>query len=738
VLLPVNNSFVQVEVGGYHGKFSEMADINGVWGDDPRNPTKRPSTIADNVRYKMVVRVQRLPERQIAVHATLDGKSFVDWQGPESALSGSPFWRMGRPPSLALGVDGSAVVFHTVRMRMIDGQASSPDGQPLVAAATARRSGEDTSDAAGPGASKPAAEPKPAPAAVGASDVGAPPSKPEAAGPAGSQVAEKSSRAPVPPEAVQKKLLATMEEIYHFEEVTKPAAQVKLAKDLLELAEKAKGKPDEQFAMLRKAAGLACDAGDGDLMLDAADSIAAEFEVDAVVMKGKLLTRLAERANDAARVKSFVRAAEKILSQDLAEDRYEAAEAVIALAERIVQKPLGRSFRKEFRDRHLEIQRLEKEWEPVQEALKTLESHPDDAEANMAVGRWCCLNKDDWEKGLPRLAKGGDSELCQMAQEDLKSPEGAEAQLKLADGWWDLAAKSRGAQQDALRLRAGYWYKQLLGEANGGLVRVKIQKRLDQIDQIGRPLPGVPAGKMKRLVVNSIGTKLVLLMGAPDSDREAKPDEKPQHRVRITRPFYIGAYPVTQGEYLRVMGPSREKFSFPPDGMIPENLRGKDVSRFPADRRNWQDAAEFCLRLSQSPEEQRAGRVYRLPTEAQWEYACRAGSTKPWASGAAMEPPVINQQPHPVDEGERNPWGVCDLRGVLQELCSDWYGSDYYRESPVDDPQGPASGRGHSARGFTFGAWSSSTVRRCAQRGELNGNWGNFCSGFRLVMVPAR
>ncbi len=142
------------------------------------------------------------------------------------------------------------------------------------------------------------------------------------------------------------------------------------------------------------------------------------------------------------------------------------------------------------------------------------------------------------------------------------------------------------------------------------------------------------------------------------------------------------------------MGPSREKFSFPPDGMIPESLRGKDVSRFPADRRSWQDAAEFCLRLSQSAEEQRAGRAYRLPTEAQWEYACRAGTTKPWASGAPMEPPVINQQPHPVDEGERNPWGVCDLRGILQEMCSDWYGSNYYQESPVDDPQGPASGRG--------------------------------------------
>ena len=333
-------------------------------------------------------------------------------------------------------------------------------------------------------------------------------------------------------------------------------------------------------------------------------------------------------------------------------------------------------------------------------AQETLKSHPDDAEANLAVGRWYCVNKDDWEKGLPGLAKGGDSELCQTAQEDLKSPEGAEAQLKLADAWWDLAAKARGALQDALRLRAGYWYKQLLGEATGGLVRVKIQKRLDQIEEIGRPLPGVPAGKMKRMVVNSLGMKLVLippgdfLMGSPDSDREARPDEKPQHRVRITRPFYIGAYPVTQGEYLRAMGPSREKFSFPPDGMIPEKpsrQKRQPLPRGPQElagcRRVLLAALAVCGGTAGGP---------RLPAADRGTMGVCLPRRHHQALGfrRPMEPPVINQQPHPVDEGERNPWGVCDLRGILQEMCSDWYGSNYYQESPVDDPQGPASGRG--------------------------------------------
>ena len=260
----------------------------------------------------------------------------------------------------------------------------------------------------------------------------------------------------------------------------------------------------------------------------------------------------------------------------------------------------GRSAK--IHDRHLQIQQLSKEWQPVQAAMETLKSHPDDAEANLALGRCYCLNKGDWEKGLAYLAKGGDSEFCQAAQADVKSPESAEAQLKLGDAWWDLAAKARGAQQEALRLRAGYWYKQLLGEASAGLVRLKIQKRLDQIEQIGRPLPGVPAGKWKRAVVNSIGMKFVLIpsgefmMGSPDSDREAKADEKPQHRVRISRPFYMGAYQVTQEEYQRVVGQNPSYFSATGSGA--SKMAGEDTHRSPVDTIFWKQAVEFCQRLS--------------------------------------------------------------------------------------------------------------------------------------------
>ena len=151
--------------------------------------------------------------------------------------------------------------------------------------------------------------------------------------------------------------------------------------------------------------------------------------------------------------------------------------------------------------------------------------------------------------------------------------------------------------------------------------------------------------------VNSIGMKLVLIppgefmMGSPrqefDSLVREYPTrkklfelEQPQHRVRITKPYYLGLYEVTQGEYERVMGTNPSAFSR--SGDRSEQVSGQDTSRFPVERVSWEEAVEFCRRLSALPEERAAGRVYRLPTEAEWEFACRAGTTTPFHFGSQL------------------------------------------------------------------------------------------------------
>ena len=136
------------------------------------------------------------------------------------------------------------------------------------------------------------------------------------------------------------------------------------------------------------------------------------------------------------------------------------------------------------------------------------------------------------------------------------------------------------------------------------------------------PEPARPAGP-ERLVTNSIGMKLTLIpsgkfrMGTLESEPQRHADEGPQHPVTISKPFYLGTYEVTQEQYQRVTGKNPSAFQLAKGG----------GPRHPVECVSWNDAVEFCRKLSDLPAEQRAGRVYRLPTEAEWEYACRGGTS---------------------------------------------------------------------------------------------------------------
>ncbi|MFM7842603.1 MAG: formylglycine-generating enzyme family protein, partial [Planctomycetota bacterium] len=136
-------------------------------------------------------------------------------------------------------------------------------------------------------------------------------------------------------------------------------------------------------------------------------------------------------------------------------------------------------------------------------------------------------------------------------------------------------------------------------------------------------------------ITNSMGMKLVLipkgkfLMGSPPTEAERGTDEQ-QHEVTISRDYYLGAYEVTQGQYMKVMGKNPSYFQgekvaerHPTTGRVVKDV---DSSNFPVEQVSWEEAVEFCRRLSALPEEKKSGRVYRLPTEAEWEYGCRAGS----------------------------------------------------------------------------------------------------------------
>ena len=226
---------------------------------------------------------------------------------------------------------------------------------------------------------------------------------------------------------------------------------------------------------------------------------------------------------------------------------------------------------------------------------------------------------------------------------------------------------------------------------------------------------------------NSVGISLTLLpMGSfTMGDAAGSSDEKP-HRVTLTRPFYVGVYEVTNAQWKKVMG------------SVPSNWKDDDR---PVEQVSLDDAVEFCRKLSELPAERRAGRVYRLPTEAEWEYACRAGTTTKYSFGDDESllgdygwfDGNSGKQTHPVGLKKPNAWGLYDMHGNVWERCSDWYGD--YPDGAMTDPKGPSSG---SYRVYRGGSWDSSAgFCRSAFR------YGYFPSshfsglGFRLALSPS-
>ena len=213
------------------------------------------------------------------------------------------------------------------------------------------------------------------------------------------------------------------------------------------------------------------------------------------------------------------------------------------------------------------------------------------------------------------------------------------------------------------------------------------------------------------------------MMGSPNSDRNAAADEKPQHRVRITKPFYLGKYPVTQEQWTAVMG------------VNPSFFKG---AKNPVEEVSWDDCLQFLRRLN----EKVGGGKYQFPTEAQWEYACRAGTTTRYCFGDdetgladyGWYDKNSGGKSHPVGEKKPNAWGLYDMHGDIWQWCLDWYDPGYYAVSTTDDPTGPATGTARVSHG---GCWfSPASSARSANHGRIEPEHRGSHLGFRVCMVP--
>jgi formylglycine-generating enzyme required for sulfatase activity len=231
------------------------------------------------------------------------------------------------------------------------------------------------------------------------------------------------------------------------------------------------------------------------------------------------------------------------------------------------------------------------------------------------------------------------------------------------------------------------------------------------------------------------------IIGSPPWEEHHSSDEGPQHEVNVKKPFYVGIYPVTQREFEAVMGRNPSSFTRAKGG-------GPD---HPVTGVSWEDAVEFCTKLSRLPAEKEAGRLYQLPTEAEWEYACRAGTSTPFSFGESLSAkqgnfnggfpygkartgPFVGRTT-PVGSYPANGFGLYDMHGNVWEWCNGYYyDEEHYRTAPKrEDGEGPGGGD-PDPRVIRGGCWNSKGWKcRCADRYRVTAGGGYANMGLRVI-----
>lgn len=241
-----------------------------------------------------------------------------------------------------------------------------------------------------------------------------------------------------------------------------------------------------------------------------------------------------------------------------------------------------------------------------------------------------------------------------------------------------------------------------------------LEKKIDISSEVNMVVVFIPAGEFE--------------MGSPVDELKRDNDEG-QHHIKLTKPFYMGKCEVTQLQYREVMGENPSKFGG-------DNLPVENVS--------WYDAARFLKKLSD-----KTGKKFRLPTEAEWEYACRAGTTTAFNTGTTIDSDFANYEAttpyangiigkdlkctNKVGSYPPNAFGLHDMHGNVWEWCSDFYDKDYYKVTPTVDPQGPQVNSGDKV--MRGGAWNERPNKcRSADRNNRGPKTNQPIIGFRVVM----
>lgn len=256
--------------------------------------------------------------------------------------------------------------------------------------------------------------------------------------------------------------------------------RLSLAIQLLKDGIKTKDNPAMQYALFQEAWELAAKIGDVEVCVRAVNEVAARYDVDSIDLKMKILRTTARKVSTPAAKRLLFAAYRNVADNAVRKNRFRVADKACAEAGKIARKLKDDALIAKIKEKRKTVAALRQEFNELMEARRTLETNPEDPDANLRVGRYLCRVKEDWTAGLPLLAKGADPVLKKMAAEDLADPQDPEARAKLADAWYDLAGTHPDGFAEPAWRRSGHWYKMAFPDLTGD-DQARVQKRLSEL-----------------------------------------------------------------------------------------------------------------------------------------------------------------------------------------------------------------------------------------------------------------
>ncbi|MHB8968921.1 MAG: DUF1559 family PulG-like putative transporter [Pirellulaceae bacterium] len=291
-------------------------------------------------------------------------------------------------------------------------------------------------------------------------------------------------RLPVPDPLSLERARELVRQLYkkEFDAQQEISQQQALAQRMLKQVDQMSNDPAGHYVLLEIVIKIATRIGDTSTAVAALDDLTENFEVDELSKMHETLTTLAKKDRSRVGVSLLLAKSRVLVDTAIQQEQFETAESLCQIATAAARQLGDRDAVNQIQQQAQLVEESQKSLRDVQRILANL-TDQDDPNAHLRVGRYYCFTKGEWEKGLPLLAKGSDSRLKQLAEEELRNPTVPEDQLRLADGWWELGVQD-SARQKPLQQRAAFWYERALPALSSGLWRAKVEMRLKEFHQL--------------------------------------------------------------------------------------------------------------------------------------------------------------------------------------------------------------------------------------------------------------